>query len=102
MVPSQDRGSHFSGMPPTSFKKRLRHRCFPVNFANIFKKIFFVELLRTVVSVLFYCNMNFHKCVCKNNFEYDNTFEEVKKSKERIVKNWFTKRPEKIDFGGKK
>ena len=75
---------------------------FSCEFCKHFKKIFFVELLRTVVSVLFYCNMNFHKCVCKNNFEYDNTFEEVKKSKERIVKNWFTKRPEKNRFWGEK
>ena len=64
-------------------------------------------------SVLFdFCNINFHNCACKINFEYDNTFEGVKhlswedafekEEKTIIVKNWFIKRPEKKKNFGKK
>ena len=32
--------------PAILFKKRLWHRCFPLNFAKIFKNTFFTEHLR--------------------------------------------------------
>ena len=32
-------------------KKRLRHRCFPVNFVTFLRKFFFAELLRTTASI---------------------------------------------------
>ena len=37
--------------PATILKKRLWHRCFPVNFCEIFKNIFFTKYLWTTTSV---------------------------------------------------
>ena len=37
----------------TLLKKRLWHRCFPVNFCEIFKNTFFIEHLQTTSSVCF-------------------------------------------------
>ena len=36
--------------PATLLKKRLWHRCFPVNFAKFFKNTFFTEHLRMTAS----------------------------------------------------
>ena len=36
--------------PATLLKKRLRHRCFPVNCAKKFKNTFFIEHLRATAS----------------------------------------------------
>ena len=38
--------------PATLFKKRLRHRCFPVNFAKFLATPFFIEHLRATASVI--------------------------------------------------
>ena len=38
--------------PATLLKKRLWHRCFPVNFAKFLRTPFFTEHLRTTASIL--------------------------------------------------
>ena len=38
--------------PATLFKKRLWHKCFPVNFSEIFKNTFFIEHLRWLLLSL--------------------------------------------------
>ena len=42
-----------SGLGPATFlQKRLCHRCFPVNFAKIFKNIFFIEHYKRLLLLL--------------------------------------------------
>ena len=38
--------------PATLLKKRLQHRCFPVNFAEISKNTFFTEQLQATGSII--------------------------------------------------
>ena len=42
-------GKHLSQRPATLFKKRLWHRCFPVNFAKFLRTPFFTEHLRCLL-----------------------------------------------------
>ena len=50
--------------PVTLLKKRLQHRCFPVNFAKFFNNIFFTEHLRATASE--YLKRNSQNCGTKN------------------------------------
>ena len=81
---------------PTS--KETLAQMFSCRFCEIFEEHIFCGTSVNDCSVLFdFCNINFHKCVSEINFEYDNTFEEVKhltgkyafdkEEKTRIVKN---------------
>ena len=38
-------GKHLCQMPSALLKKRLRHRCFPVNFATFLRILFVTERL---------------------------------------------------------
>ena len=38
--------------PPTLLKKRLQHRCFPVNFVNFLRKPFYIEHLWQLLLIL--------------------------------------------------
>ena len=55
----------FAGLrPATLVKKRLWHRCFPVNFANFIRTPSFMEYLRWFVAInqcsRFHCDMHLH------------------------------------------
>ena len=42
----------FAGLRPVNlFKKRLWHRCFPVNFVKLLRASFLTELLQTTASI---------------------------------------------------
>ena len=49
----------------TLFEKRLWHSCFPVNFWEIFKNIFFIEHLRATASEIWFEIQSPWDCVIK-------------------------------------
>ena len=58
------------GLEPLALlKKRLWHRCFPVNFVKFLRTPFFTEQLRVTASVVFRFSNNGHtySIYCKKN-----------------------------------
>ena len=47
-----DRSSRPEAPPATSLKKRLWHRCFPVNFEKFLRTTFFIEQLWWLLSLM--------------------------------------------------
>ena len=53
--------------PATSLKKRLRHRCFPANFAKFLRKPFFIEHLRWLLAIFRYKERTFPRSVLSSD-----------------------------------
>ena len=54
----------FQAWPATLLKKRLRHRCFPVNFAKFLRTPFFIKQLWVTASAIFTKSFSLRLITC--------------------------------------